>query len=185
MIYPKEFPIQQSERLILRKVTKADIDDIFEIYSSEEVAEFDDFEPLDSKEGSLKIIEGNHKQFDDKDQIRWMLEAKDTHELIGTCGLYDFDECSNNCTLGYDLKVKEWNKGFITEAINIVTKYAFDTMKLHRVMALVTPGNKASERVLEKNGYVYEGLMREMEYYKGQYWDGLIYAIIRKDYEKL
>ncbi len=57
----------------------------------------------------------------------------------------------------------------------------FKGLKVNRIEAYVTPGNKASIKVLLKNGFVNEGVMREMEYYKGKYQDGIVFGMFRKD----
>lgn len=62
--------------------------------------------------------------------------------------------------LGYKLDEKFLNKGYMTMAISMLTKHAFEDLGLHRLEANVMPRNKASLRVLEKNGYENEGLAK-------------------------
>jgi ribosomal-protein-alanine N-acetyltransferase len=45
-------------------------------------------------------------------------------------------------------------KGYITEAIKAVVEYGFEQMNLHSIEAVIDPENRASERVLQKNGFV-------------------------------
>lgn len=59
--------------------------------------------------------------------------------------------------LGYKLDKEYFNRGYMTMAVAMLTKYAFEKLSLHRIEANVMPKNKASLRVLEKNHFVNEG----------------------------
>jgi ribosomal-protein-alanine N-acetyltransferase len=67
----------------------------------------------------------------------------------------------------------------VTEAVELVTHYAFSTLHLRRVYAYVFPFNGGSQRVLEKAGYVREGLLRKNVNKKGKILDEIVYAKIR------
>ena len=62
--------------------------------------------------------------------------------------------------LGYKLDQEYLNQGYMTMAVDMVTAYAFSVLGLHRLEANVMPRNKASLRVLEKNGFLNEGLSK-------------------------
>lgn len=82
--------------------------------------------------------------------------------IIGTIGLSNIVRGAFlSCFLGYSLDAGYLNQGYMTEAVSLITEYAFTELKLHRIEANVMPRNKASLRVLEKNGYRSEGVSRE------------------------
>ena len=84
-----------------------------------------------------------------------------TDRIIGLVGLNNVvwgAFCS--CTLGYKLDKDYVNQGFMTEAVNLVTEYAFAELGLHRIEGNVMPRNLPSRRVLEKCGFENEGLSR-------------------------
>ena len=64
------------------------------------------------------------------------------------------------------------------EAMKGVLQYGFETMKLHSVEANVNPGNNASTKVLEKNGFVKEAYFKENYYYNGKFIDSAIYSLL-------
>jgi len=66
-------------------------------------------------------------------------------------------------------------KGLISEAIKVVVKFGFDVMKLHSIEALIDPDNIASEKVLQKNGFVKEEYLTENEFF-----DTVIYSRLKK-----
>jgi ribosomal-protein-alanine N-acetyltransferase len=86
--------------------------------------------------------------------------------------------------LGYDLKSAHWKKGITTEVLDCVLNYAFNNLNVNRVEAEVMPGNFASERVLEKNGFLKEGLFRDWMYWNNRHYDMYIYSILKSDRDK-
>jgi [ribosomal protein S5]-alanine N-acetyltransferase len=81
----------------------------------------------------------------------------------------------------YDLA--ERGKGATSEAVGLLTRYLFDNKKVNRLQLIIHPGNKASRRVAEKNGYLHEGTMCGAWYQQGRYHDVTIYALLRQDYD--
>jgi ribosomal-protein-alanine N-acetyltransferase len=79
----------------------------------------------------------------------------------------------------------ERRKGATTEAVNLLTKYLFDTKKVNRLQLVIHPDNTASRRVAQKTGFVDEGTMRGAWYHQGQYHDVEIYALLRHEYVAL
>lgn len=79
-------------------------------------------------------------------------------------------------TLGYWTGAAHVRRGLMTAAVNAVLPYAFEGLRLHRVEAAVMPGNSASIRVLELNGFGREGLARSYLRINGQWADHYLYA---------
>lgn len=84
--------------------------------------------------------------------------------------------------IGYWMGEPFSGRGLMTEAVRLVTAHAFDTMRLHRLEAACIPGNRRSERVLEKAGFQREGLMRSYLRINGVWQDHTLYAIIAGDH---
>jgi ribosomal-protein-alanine N-acetyltransferase len=75
-------------------------------------------------------------------------------------------------------------KGYITEAIKAVVIYGFEQMNLHSIEAIIDPDNSASERVLQKNGFVKEAHIKENELWEGKFWDTVIYSLLKRNFNK-
>ena len=80
--------------------------------------------------------------------------------------------------IGYWLGEQYWGQGIATEAVSLLTTYAFDHLNLLRLFALPFADNAASVRVLEKAGYVREGLLRSSAVKYGRPRDQFLYAAV-------
>src|SRR5262249_49288224 len=88
--------------------------------------------------------------------------------LIGDCGLEQMEiEGVSVTELGYDFRSDCWNQGYATEAATAVRDYAFQTLRLPRLISLIRVGNQASRRVAEKIGM---RLAEEIVRYGQPYW---------------
>lgn len=81
--------------------------------------------------------------------------------------------------LGYWIGESYWGRGIASQAVALITKYGFEELQLHRIYAGVFDFNKASIRVLEKNGYLKEGIKRKAVIKNGRIHDEHHYAIVR------
>jgi ribosomal-protein-alanine N-acetyltransferase len=78
--------------------------------------------------------------------------------------------------IGYWIDRNFANRGYTTKAVEMLTQYAFDVLKLHRVEINLRPENAASRRVAEKAGYVYEGERPRYLHIDGQWRDHICFV---------
>jgi RimJ/RimL family protein N-acetyltransferase len=81
--------------------------------------------------------------------------------------------------IGYWLGEAYWGRGIATEALRLVSGYAFDHFEIARLQAEVLQWNPASVRVLEKAGYILEGRLRKCCVKNGEVIDDLVYALLK------
>jgi ribosomal-protein-alanine N-acetyltransferase len=86
-------------------------------------------------------------------------------------------------TLGYWVGEPFQGRGYITEAVKLISRFAFTQLNLHRVEAACLPENIASRRVLEKAGFVREGYARLYLKIAGDWRDHLTFALLQEDFE--
>lgn len=98
-------------------------------------------------------------------------------EVAGGVGLH-INWKHRNAELGYWLARRYWNKGIMTKAVQQFVKYGF-SLGLKRIYAKVFPFNLASQKVLEKAGFSYEGRLKAAARKGNRYYDELLYAKIR------
>lgn len=177
-----EFPVLYTDRLTLREIEEADIEEIYEIFSCAQVAQFSSHYPVESKDKVLIGIQRWKDEYNNKEQIRWGIALKDSNKIIGTCCIGDFDEVSKRCEIGYHLSSSYWNRGYMTEALRAMVRFGFERGNTNRIEAFVTPGNYGSVTVLKKLGFIEEGLLRERDFFKGKFQDGIVLGMLRSDY---
>jgi ribosomal-protein-alanine N-acetyltransferase len=102
--------------------------------------------------------------------------------LVGGVGLTQVRRgVAQTATLGYWVGESCQRQGFTTEAVNLVVRFAFKNLQLHRIEAACLPENVASRRVLEKAGFVREGYARLYLRIAGEWRDHLTFAILSED----
>jgi ribosomal-protein-alanine N-acetyltransferase len=103
-------------------------------------------------------------------------------EAVGGIGFsLQNDIARGSAEIGYWLGASHWNKGVMTAAVQAVTNYALTRFSLRRVFAVPYATNIASHRVLEKVGYVREGVLRRSAIKDGTVLDQVVYAITDRD----
>ena len=103
-------------------------------------------------------------------------------QLIGNCGIRMGRPDAREADLGYELDPRYWGQGYATEAARALLAFGFEELGLHRIWANCVADNVGSARVLEKVGMRQEGRLRDKEWYKGRWWDTLLYAILEDEW---
>jgi len=102
-------------------------------------------------------------------------------QAVGGIGIHpQADIMKKNAELGYWLGEKYWGRGIISKAIREIIPWAFNTYDITRIYARPFGSNMASQKVLEKAGFVLEARIKENIFKNGEYLDELIYAISRQ-----
>jgi [ribosomal protein S5]-alanine N-acetyltransferase len=98
-------------------------------------------------------------------------------EVAGGIGLeVGADVHRHTAEFGYWLGEPFWGKGIMTEVVGAFVDYCFSNFSLHRLCAQTFSNNPASARVLEKNGFVFEGRLKNNVFKNGEMLDSLVYA---------
>ena len=84
---------------------------------------------------------------------------------------------------GYALAEPFWGRGLVVEASRALLRFVFTEYAVERLQARVFVGNDASERVLQKLGFTREGVMRRSVFRRGQWWDLIMYSMLRSEWE--
>lgn len=88
---------------------------------------------------------------------------------------------TQSCSLGYWMGARYAGQGYMTAAVRAVVRFAFETLRLHRVEAACLPHNTASIRLLEKVGFTREGYARRYLCIDGRWQDHLLFAMVADD----
>ena len=177
-----DLPRLETKCLILRKMTLDDAQDMFEYGADPEVTKYTLWDNHKSIEDSREFLKMAIRKYENNEVSEWGVVYKENNKFIGTCGYGWWRPVHNRAEIGYAISRKYWGKGLTTEAVKEVIKFGFDKMQLNRIEGTCFVGNIASQRVLEKVGMTFEGIIREQLLVKGKYRDLRMYSILRKEY---
>ncbi|CAN5571102.1 hypothetical protein BH18THE1_BH18THE1_05640 [soil metagenome] len=135
-------------------------------------------------EDALNFIDSSHKDFTSLKGLNFAIEykknANDPIRLVGIIGIKDLDIGKKKGNLGYWIGERYWGKGIGTESVALVINFAFSVLGLEEVWGYVYSENKASIRVLEKNGMARKGYMMEYNQILGNHKSTIKYLIQRR-----
>ena len=154
--------ITQTKRITIREYLPEDMDTLIDHLFDERVALYI---PKRTREERIVIFENGLKHYETtKTHGMWGIFDKDTNELIGSCLLRPYNDASDTLEIGYTILPKYWKQGFATEMIAALVEYGFIEDRIRQLVAVTELPNIASQRVLEKNGFVRgDNVMQDIE----------------------
>ncbi len=115
--------------------------------------------------------------------IAFFILDKNTGKLVGGITLGNIRHgVAQSGHIGYWIGEPYAGRGLMTDAVNVLARFAFDTLRLHRIEAACIPDNARSIRVLEKAGFRREGLLRSYLKINGMWQDHYLYARLADDF---
>jgi RimJ/RimL family protein N-acetyltransferase len=146
----------KTERLILRQIQFSDTAALMNIFGDDEVMRFGDgVQTWEWVEGWIQTCLESYAVHGFGP---YAVVEQTTGEVIGYCGLYYFPDVNEKpeVEIGYRLRHSAWGKGYAAEAARAVRDFAFESLNIQRVIAIIDPANLTSIRVAEKIGMHYE-----------------------------
>jgi RimJ/RimL family protein N-acetyltransferase len=123
--------------------------------------------------------------YNDRDSVRFVIDTEEDG-AIGIMTLTAIDWKNRNAELGAKIASKQTRfKGYGTDAMMAIMRYAFDELGFHRLEASRLATNQVSERLLAKCGFVEEGIKRDYIYKGGKYIDLVVASILADEYNQL
>jgi len=108
-----------------------------------------------------------------------LLVVNPEDEILGHIEFFKTVNYLDEYELSYQLyDKKHYGKGVMTEAVNMLVQYLFETKRMNRIRLVIHPDNAASRRLAEKCGFTHEGTARGAWYNKGRHQDVEIYSIL-------
>jgi ribosomal-protein-alanine N-acetyltransferase len=152
-------PILETERMRLAPLAAEDVEHIFPLMRDAEVMAFWDMPESDDPDMIASIVEGQVEEMAQARAVYWTMRALPDGEFIGVCDLSEIDRRHKRAEVGFMLGREAWGRGYATEAMQAVIAYAA-THGLRKLLARTHLGNRRSDSLLEKLGFVQEGLLR-------------------------
>jgi ribosomal-protein-alanine N-acetyltransferase len=172
------FPMFETQRLILRRLTVHDVAEVFAIRSDAETMRYIPRPVAKSKQDALDYIKVIEMGVEDNDFIHWAICLKGDPKLIGLICLIRFQPENFRTEVGYILSPEARGLGLMTEALQAVVSYTFNVLKYHSLEAVIDPRNLPSEAILIRAGFIKEAQFKERRYYDGAFLDDAVYSLL-------
>ena len=175
-----------TERLTLRLMTAADLDDVVAYQGREDVCRYllhgprsrEDLVPRIAEWGSATRMTHD----DDYLQLAIQLDAHPERRVIGHMYLHLASAENLQGEIGWTLHPDFFGHGYATEASRAMLDLAFDTIGLHRTRAELDPRNDASIALCLRLGMRHEATFRQDLWFKGEWADTGVYAILAEEW---
>lgn len=174
------FPELRTARLRLREILPRDAPAWFALQSNPEVMRWYGADPMHELAQMQRLIGDCAAWRISGTAIRWGIEFQG--ELIGSCGFARWNRAWHNCMLGYELAPAFQQRGLMQEALSSILTHGFAEMQLHRVVAEIHHQNPASLKLVQKLGFQYEGVHREVGMWGGRWHDLDCYSLLEQDW---
>ncbi len=167
----EKFPYIVTGEMIIRQLSEEDADALFPVFGNDNMFRYiPDYLHAENKEVLRDAIRCmNSRDFQER---RWIVSGiflqERPEEAIGTVELFAYSKDVNVVEIGYRVNERLWGRGIATKAVQAMTDYLFENVGINRIQATVMPENTKSKRVLEKNGFQREGLLRQAGFWQGK-----------------
>lgn len=172
--------ILETERLLLRPWSFADLDDLYAYSQDPKVGSMAGWSPHIHKADAQSAL----KQYISQ-EYHWAIAEKKGQRVIGAIKLNPDHNRGRYYakSISYVLSPTYWGQGIMTEAAKCVIAFAFEELQIDLLSAFHYAENHRSQRVLEKCGFQYEiTLPQSVQRYDGQWMDMVCYCILKNDY---
>lgn len=173
----------ETDRLVLRRTVKSDIDEFFFIQLNPNIRRYLGTNRLgDDLEKNRKYF--NEEKYNELNYYRWTIVRKEDNKILGCIYLNIHDEKARTAGIDYWIREDAWGNGYTTEASRKILNFAFDTLNINRIESCGGKDNPGTYKVMEKIGLKYEGERKEgIFYYYGGIEDLVLYGITKEEYK--
>ena len=177
----------ETERLIIRDNIPGDLHDLYELTTDEHAMRFMKSTRIETRKEPKKNLKISIRESKRKTRTQYYFAIIDrtTEEYIGAIGYVvgtNGDSVGKVVELGYFIKEKHWNRGYVTEAGQAVMRFAFESDTVQIIEASCLEENRASEKIMIKLGLKKEGLLLKHQLHEGQLKNRLLYGITREEW---
>lgn len=181
-------PELTTSRLLLRMPRPTDVDALYAVMQ-ESLVELCQWmpwcHPNYQRKDSVDWINSCPGQWESGDAYGLLIFDRESHELVGGCGLNAIDKDRRRANLGYWVRSSRTGQGIATSAARRLAVWALEDLKMMRLEIVAGLGNTGSQRVAEKVGAVREGVLRNRVRVGDRWHDAVMYSLVPDDLQRL
>lgn len=166
----------ENEAIHMRALMETDAEDIFAFASNPNVKRYIGWPLMKTLEETQTFLDMLMKRHAEKTHFYGAVVEKASDKVIGVGMIFGFDDEANHAELGYVFCESVWGKGYGSVSTAWLMDYAFGPLGRRKLFARVVSSNEGSVRVLTKNGFEREGILKDMYRIDGELKDCLYYG---------
>ncbi len=171
----------EGKDIILRALEPADLDFLYALENDESVWEVSHTQTPYSYFVLKQYLDNSHKDIFEVKQLRLVICDKKSKKVLGLIDLFDFNPLHHRVGIGVVIAYEnDKQKGYASQAVSLVTNYAFLHLNVHQVYANIPEDNKASIQLFEKLKFTLSGTKKDWLYANGSYKNELQYQLIHE-----
>lgn len=170
----------KGNRIHLRALEPEDLDFLFSVENDGYFWEVSSTQTPFSKHLLKQYIANAHLDIYAAKQLRLIIATNDTNETIGMIDLFDYSPQHHRAGIGILVINGHQNKGYASEALELLIPYCFNTLNLHQLFANITSDNISSLALFKKYNFIKVGIKKQWLYISGTYKDELLFQLINE-----
>lgn len=171
------FPTLRTERLLLRELVRTDAPALFTMRQDPRVMEHIPRGRPEAVAEVEALIEEIARNRAENSGLTWGIALRtEPDALLGTIGFYRLQKENHRGEVGYLLHPDHWGRGYAGEALDAAVEHGFQVLRFHSIEAVTDPANHASNRLLQRHGFVQEAHFRENYHWNGRFLDSLVWS---------
>lgn len=173
----------ETDRLVLRQFRYNDAEYMFKNWASDpKVTEFLTWPPHTNIEVTKTVLNNWIERYSDPSVYNWVIELKNTKEIIGNISVIKLDEKIEAADIGYCMGTIWWGQAIMPEALKAIITFLFDEVNLNRIAACHDSNNPKSGKVMIKAGMKLEGVLRASAINRHGVYDRVWYSILKNEH---
>ncbi len=173
-----KFKMLEGKKVLLRALEPEDLDFLYKTENNTDFWEVSHTITPFSKYILQQYIANSHLDLFEAKQLRLIIQPIDNSNPVGMIDLYDFNPIHKRAGVGIVILKEAQNKGFASEALQLLVRYSFTILEIHQLYANVGIDNIASQHLFEKHAFKKIGVKKDWLFSNGSYKDELFYQLI-------
>jgi len=174
-------PVLEGRHVMLRALRPSDAASLHALLTAPEVARFVSAPPATVEAFERFIVKANRQR--SGNYICYAVTLKGNDTAIGMFQIRETEPGFQSAEWGFALGSAFWGTGVFKESAQLILQFVFTTLGVHRLEARASVRNGRGGRALQKMGAVQEGVLRKSFVLNGQYFDQVLYAILKDDWQ--
>jgi len=167
------------KKINLRALEPEDLDFLYQIENNESFWQISHTQTPFSKFILRQYLENAHLDIYEAKQLRLLIEETTTKKQLGMIDLFDYNPMHKRAGIGILIHPKFQQKGFATEALSLLIKYAFSNLDLHQLYANITVDNSKSISLFKKYSFIKVGIKKDWILSEGKFKDEVLFQLIK------